>query len=415
MEDPTGAARVRKRRREFRAIGSPLLQRIDHALEARENLPQSEKAKNPPELVVANTLLAAIREEPLRTSCNLADLICDVRRLIAGESTRCFSFPAEAEPNGILAGFVGQLIDDLREEYLMLGCDDCCEQTGIRLAHIVTQDLLGDCGRDGCSIAGVDTHAPARETLHPRSSWWVADHVIVHDAYFRGLNEAGVLLTGRGLTVTWRQAAESGFTPTIPATVKKWLEDNGSSELDRLGVYQDSVLYAPFGTAVVLWTVGGRVVAITYTEPRRDRLSFEIQSSRLTDYLRHPFLTPTLAPTTPGVSLGGTLTPRAAEAPSAAETLDPGAMDPAPLKELIDGIGPKIESALFRLGRTTLRSVLRTSEEEVTGLMRSDQLERIKAQARRILDGKDVFAARDLEEWAAAARVRKERLERSPE
>jgi len=396
-------ARVRDRTTKFKTVGSLLLQRINEALEAREALPQSEKEKIPQALVVANVLLAAIRDEPLRTSCNLVDLICEVRRLIEGKGARCFDFPSDVGLGTILAGLLGQLIDDLREEYLMRGCDDCCEHTGVRLAHIVTQDLLATCGQNGCSIAGIDTHAPAREALHPRSSWWVADMVVVHDAYFRGVNEAGVLLTGRGLRVT-PQPIESGPTPAIPDEVKEWLKANdGGDELARLAVYLQSVLYARFGTAVTLWTVEGRVLAITADgrASSSQAATSSLRSYAFADYLRHPF--------TP--ASGEPIESTAITQPGAA--LDPAEMDPAPLRELISGVGVKTEEVLFRQGRTTLASVLDTKETDVAGMIRPDLLHRIQDRARRILEGAVEFPAEDLEQWAAAARIRKEQVERS--
>jgi hypothetical protein len=410
------STRFLRRTQKFKALAEPLLDRIDDALTAVE----AAGANQPePGEVVADTLLQTIREAPLRSSCNLEAMLCDVRLLMEDKPPKCFSFPTSVEddPDTALARILGQLIDDRREEYLVLGCDDCCEQVGVRLALVLSQDLPNGCGQQGCSIAGLDANPPSREVLHPRSDWWLPFQVVVYDAYFRGGNEAGVLLTARGLEVDVSDVSQSNAIAAIPDKLNAWLKAHDSEkELARLALYATSELYVPYSSQVTLWTLEGRVVAITHVGGRVQGLPSHIRGYAPGPYVAYP-MAGRVRPSS--ISLpeepSDILTAPEARVAETPRSLDPGAMDPAPLRELIDGIGPKIESALFRLGRTTLRSLLRTSEEEVTGLMRPDQLERIKAQARRILDRKESFAPRDLEEWAAAARVRKEHLERSPE
>jgi hypothetical protein len=104
----------------------------------------------------------------------------------------------EANVEGFLASVVGHLVDGQREDYLARDCADCCERTGVRLAHVVVDEALAGCGGDGCFIAGIDTHVPSREALHPRGDWWRSDRVSLYDAYYRGAAEAGVLLSGAG-------------------------------------------------------------------------------------------------------------------------------------------------------------------------------------------------------------------------
>lgn len=262
LTEATTRDKVEKRTTRFRSLEAELLQSIGDALGSGARYP---------ERAVADALLAFIHDRPLRTSCNLKDLICDLRRLLKGELPRCFGFEDTwtNNPSYGLVHSIGRLLDDLREDYLTLDCDDCCEYAGVRLAHVVTQDVFASCGPKGCSIADIHTHAPSREVLHPRSSWWYPDQVVLYDAYFRGAAEAAVLLTARGLTVTLGDANNSGRTPALDTQVRDWLKDNGgTSALSRLGVYQQSHLYADYSTTVTLWTVGGRVVAITVPVPK---------------------------------------------------------------------------------------------------------------------------------------------------
>ncbi|MBI4539749.1 MAG: carboxypeptidase-like regulatory domain-containing protein [Gemmatimonadetes bacterium] len=439
LEERTGRARVEDRTAAFRKLGEPLFDRIAYALEATSGLEPSEKNPNPQGRAIADALLTALRDEPARSSCNLVDLICDVRRMLRNEPPRCFHFPDEvrSDPERALVGFVGQLLDDFREEYLALGCDDCCDRSGVRLAHVVIQEVLEDCGGERCSLAGIDSHAPGRETLHPRSAWWQPDLVPVYDAYFRGQDEAGVLLTGRGLQAEVREANQAPlpFSPTLPESVRQWMADHGGQgELQRLGVYQHSMLYSPFSSSVVLWTVAGRVVAITQAyQPIYGAL---LKHYRHEDYLRYAVSFPVvkrviaehveksgvqgLGRRQPAVVAAQALPRPVREAvyrggervqPAPIRRIDLAKLEPAPFRNLIRGIGPKTEAQLYRAGKTTLRALLETPNGELGSMMRPQQVPMVKEQVHKILSGEVTLDDTQLETWVVDARRRLAEME----
>lgn len=397
LEERTDEAVARRRTTEFREKGRELAERLDYVLESANEADRSSG------MAVADALLAYLEGTPLRTSCNLVDLICDVRRILRGGEPRCFAFEADVleDPERALVGFVGQLVDDLREAYLAVPCDDCCERTGVRLAEVLVQDVLDDCSGAGCSIAAIDSHAPARETLHPRSAWWMADRVAVHDAYFQGVAAAAVLLTGRGLQVEKRDANQSPFTPTwLPQSVRGWMTDHGGEdELGRFGVYAQSELWVAPTASVVLWTVAERVVAIT---PGFQKYQYRVERAApsvggMKAYLRY-----------------GRSVPRAEVAPerrTPGEPEDRGALDvrdldPAPFKEMISGVGDKYEAALYRKGIRTLWDVVHAPIEELERVVGSSTAKTMAENCARMLEGEGEVEPEKLREWAKAARAR---------
>ncbi|MEX2283717.1 MAG: carboxypeptidase-like regulatory domain-containing protein [Gemmatimonadota bacterium] len=426
LDESSTESRVRRRTQDFRGVGTGLIDRLARALEVAGTITADPiKDPNPRGRAIAEALLSMLREEPAISSCNLYDLICDIRRLVMGEAPRCFSFPPEvsADKERALVGIFGQLLDDFRESYLTLDCDDCCEQVGVRLAHLITQDLLPECAPRKCSIAAVDTHVPSREALHPRSAWWYPDQVSVFDAYFRGVREAGVLLTDRGLTVEVRDANTNTTTPTLDTRVRDWISAHaGAGELARLALYQNSILYADYGSTVVLWTVAGRVVAITLDVGRTSSFTVKSFSSRV-NYLRYS-MAPPLARVSPIFEVAreefefvrqpatATVSTPQPAAEAAARMLE--TMDPAPFKELLNRVGLKTEASLYRRDVTTLKQLVDMPELELAELMRVEDIESVKAQARDLLKGKTAVDRNELVQWGAAARQRKTKLKGSP-
>jgi hypothetical protein len=258
---------IADRTKAFQEDWRRIFARLADAIDATAQTAPTTRDPDPPGRAIADALLIWMRERPLRTSCNLLDYVCDLRRKLKGDPPLCFPLD-DVNANDGLVDVVGRIIDDFREDYLTRGCEDCCERVGVRLAHVWTQRLGDECRHSGCSIAGIDTHVPSREALHPRSAWWYPHRVAVYDAYFRGSHEAGVLLTDRGLTVRVADVGSAtNATPTgLPAGVQTWITNNGGDpELKRIALYQDSILYVPYSAAVTLWTVGDRVIAITQT------------------------------------------------------------------------------------------------------------------------------------------------------
>ena len=419
-EEIAVSERLRERTRRFNDVGSILHDRLVRALEVSRSAEATEKDPNPRGRVIVDALLSLLQENPPRTSCNLYDLLCDVRRLLKGQTPVCYGFPPEVleDNERALVGLMGQLLDDYREEYLSFGCDDCCEHTGVRVAHIITQDRLPSCTGSGCAIAAIDTHSPAREVLHPRSGWWSADVVSLYDAYFRGAREAAVLLSDRGVRFDIRNANTSQTPPTLNGLVRDWiLAHGGEGELARLGLYQTSILYVPAGVPVTLWLVGGRVVAITPDTATRPNLQDYIRENR-TSYLRYSVAPPIVTiegglyerlPSRDITDIGGIKPDIAIDA-----ALQPAALDPAPFKELIDQVGPKTEAALYRMGKTTLKDIVDTPDVELAKVIRPEQIAYVKKQAREQLRGKHDLKREELVKYAAAAKQRFAKIERMP-
>jgi hypothetical protein len=430
LDESSSAVRVRDRTHDFRQVGTQLLQRVARAIDVADGLTDDPvKDPNPRGRLIADALLAMLREEPAHSSCNLYDLICDIRRLITNDTPQCFGFPRTALDNKEipLAGVFGQLIDDFREMYLVRGCDNCCDHVGIRIAHVITQELLPACAPRVCSIAAIDTHAPARETLHPRSDWYHPDQVPVYDAYFLGYHEAGVVLTARGLTVQVRETNTNSDRPTGFGTVWDWFEEIAPGEMGRFALYQRSVLYVTFGSTINLWMVAGRVVAIT-GEAMGDQMHLDRSgSSNRIAYLRRAIAFQPLGrgdvvdngveASVRAVSMPArgahavTEQPDAAASPETMRVLT--SLDPVPFRDLIWGIGAKTESAFYLRGITTLEKLIDTPDIELAEMIRIGEIEHIREQAKDILTGKISFTTDELVQWGAAARLRKSKTERS--
>lgn len=346
-EIPAGE-RAADRARDFRAIGQETLRRLGDALAS----PEGTRA-------FVETLLHSVRDEPPRSACAMHALLCELRRVLAGDMPRCrFSggmLGKERIPD-TLVWAVGFMVDDLRRTFLAAECDDCCERTGVRLAHVVVEPELAGCGDADCPVAWIDDRPPGRETLHPRDGWWWSERVSLHDAYFRPAAEAGVLLSARGLEVSEKALDADG------GSVR-------SSVLARLDVYGRSELYAPYASRVTLWTAGGRVVAV-------------------------------------GVDWPDSVVRGPAAAPAAT------ALDPAPFSGTISGVGDKLEAHLFRAGIRTFAALadadydaVRTTLGPRVPLAR-EALDSIRNQARDIADGRHAFPPGELEQRSAEARRR---------
>jgi predicted flap endonuclease-1-like 5' DNA nuclease len=425
LQEQSAEARAAERRDRFRRLGQALFERLAMALETGDR--RAER--------VADTLLRWVREYPPRSLCGTVALLCELRRLIRGEQPKC-PLPAavyRTSPEYALAQVVAQLVDDLREGFLSLPCDDCAPHPGVRLAHVVVDERLARCEGTACHLAAIDTHPPAREALHPAGSWWRGDRVALYDAYFLPVDEAGVLLTSRGLRAFWRDAGQSGYTGELPARVRDWLgKYGGTAALRQLGVYQQSELYTWYGAEVVMWTVEGRVVSIepwdwyveripqrfcmeTYVgrplrEPEqqqelsKEEVSWEIKPTPETEQTRRP---------APVEGTGPAL--EDAEAVARPEQL--AALDPAPLKELIRGIGPKTEAEMFRFGIRTLGALAKAEYERVHDTLSGnlfltpELFADLREQACEYLDGKRTVSAVQLRTWAEAARKRLAALE----
>jgi predicted flap endonuclease-1-like 5' DNA nuclease len=434
LNEPSPEQRASERRHRFRQQGRVLFERLAQALdvgappEVKQEIQIDLKA-----LRVAEALLRWVRENPPRSVCGAEALLCELRRAIRGEPPKC-SLPDEvrANPAFALVQIVGQLVDDLREGFLSLACDDCVVHPGVRLAHVVVDDTLAGCSGTACHIAGVDTHPPAREALHPAGSWWRGDRVALYDAYFRPVDEAGVLLTSRGLRAFWRDAAWSGYPPDLPWRLWEWMSAHGGGgELRRLGVYQQSELYATYSTEVVMWTVEGRVVSIEpwnwYAESAEERFSMDrylqrpLRAAAETRRKQERAVSWEVTPSGPGVELTtpGTQPPPMPKSPAGekATAAELAALDPAPLRELIRGIGPKTEAELFRHGIRTLTALEAAEYEQVHDtisgnvFLTSELFRGMREQAREYLSGARTVDAEVLAAWTAAARKRLAALE----
>jgi hypothetical protein len=245
---------------EFQRLDRKLMQRLDYGLRAHADADATGQARG-----VVDALLLFARNHPARSFCAFYDMLCDVRRVLAGEPTRCAATaPSIEQAPARLAHMTLDILDDLRSAYLERACDDCCEDTAVGLAHVYVDPRQERCSPDGCGVVALDTHPPGRETLHPRSGWWDSESVSLYDAYFLSEDAAAVLLTGRGLRIAARFDFEDMETPaTVPAPVRDWFAAAGQQILlHRIGVYQQSDLYAPASADVILWLVNGRVFAI---------------------------------------------------------------------------------------------------------------------------------------------------------
>jgi predicted flap endonuclease-1-like 5' DNA nuclease len=421
LAEPNPEARAADRTDRFRRLGQPLFERLGTALEA---------GGKPAETVV-DALLRWVRENPPRSVCGTATLLSELRRAIRGEPPKC-DLPewVRRNPGHALVEIVGHLVDDLREGFLALACHDCAPHPGVRLAHVVIDPRLAGCSGTGCHIAGIDTHPPAREALHPLGTWWRGDRVPLYDGYFRPVHDAAVLLTGRGLTVTPRDAAQAPYTPEMNYLVRGWFEESeGGGQLRRLGVYQQAELYAGYASRVVLWTVAGRVVCIETLTPGGENLPrfscveyltgpLTMQAEPLRGEVSQEVSTPTemeaaalrdrssvLAEETAATAAGG------GGVVMAPPTLL-AALDPAPLEKLITGIGLKSEAEFFRQGIRTLTQLAAADYQNVHAALGGrfplapEMFAAMREQAREYMDGSRTVPWADLQLWAAAARAR---------
>ncbi|HEX8674015.1 MAG TPA: hypothetical protein VF710_19105 [Longimicrobium sp.] len=432
LEGPPGYGRAEERTTEFRQRGRFLMDRLRQALEAssggklprldtgpvtevqtgtspdrakevrRATLQRGETAPGRPGdagrvRAVVDALLRALRDDPAPSACGLYGLLCALRARVGQDAPRAAAGPCdlppevEANPEGFLAAVVGHLVDGLREDYLALDCADCCEHTGVRLAHVVVDEALAGCG-DGCFVAGIDTHSPSRESLHPRGDWWRGDRVSLYDAYFRGGAEAGVLLSGRGLRVRERDAYQNESPADLPPLVEEWLRMARPAELRRLGLNRSSDLYAPYGAQVVLWTVEGRVVSIEVEDAIPPRVPYDVGR-----YVRLP-----LSP--------GAMEPRPAPGPVKGQPVPAAELDPAPFRETIDGVGDRIEPQLYRAGIRTYDALAKVSYEAFRRVLPTrtpvarELFDSIQAQASEIASGARTWPEEELRAWAADAR-----------
>ncbi len=367
---------------------------------------------------IVDALLLDMRDDPPRTSCRLVDQLCAARDVFEGT----VSDPPAGGPQNVqqaasaVARAFGALLDDRRQAYLASACEDCCDRAGVALAEVWVGSEAQDCAPEACSLVGIDVQPPAREVLHPRSLWWRADEVALYDAYFRDVREACVMLTARGLCVEAREvsraqvdppgivdepeeppevveidygldvpedvrerpAAEERFEEEIPeeetpeeeipaedvpsgpaetrtpnAIFEEWLTTHASRmELTRSALYDRSDLHAPCSAKVTLWTVRQRVVAITVDQGGRVTLSQlgRRVTSSFRDYLRYTFRDW-------GTLVGEQIIPIAPR------------KGPDPLKEMISGIGGKVEKVLFRGGLRSLEQLAEVKYEAVNDLV----------------------------------------------
>lgn len=392
LGEDTADLRSRERTRDFRRLFLPLFERMEVAV-------SNADGGDARILRVIDVLLRSIEEEPPRTVCNLAEALCELRRVRRGQGSATWLPPAVvANPEAFLAGVASALVDDRREEFLLSPADDCCEHAGVRLAHVVVDESAGG-GR--CAIAAIDTHSPGREVLHPRGAEWRADRVALYDAYFRGAAEAGVLLTSRGLRVYERPAAESPYSAALPEGVQSWLSEALPDELRRLGVYARSDLYARFGTTATLWTVAGRVVAIDASDGGWEG---QYRIKGVAERLFRP--------------LAGRVRATPVPAPAADKDADGGthgtaAVDPAPFSEVLNGVGARVEAQLLRAGVRTFAALADTPFEAARAAvgrtpLTAERWESVRAQAREIARGNHAFTADDLRRWSEDARRREE-------
>ncbi|HEX2203710.1 MAG TPA: carboxypeptidase-like regulatory domain-containing protein [Longimicrobium sp.] len=439
LAEVSAEERSKERTAEFRRQGRRLFERLAYALQVSAGSGPNDRAR-----AVIDALLRFLHDDPAPSACGVRALLCALRDALPPDQERDGGvFEADGgargralasrgaapgtavcevpqallrNPGGFLAAVVGNLVDGLREAYLAPGCDDCCDRAGVRLAHVVVDERLAACGGAGCYIVGIDTHAPGREALLPRSGWWRADRVSLYDAYFRGADEAGVLLSARGLFVTERDVSNGDVSPDLPDRVEEWLTQfGGETEVRRLGLYQVSDLWAPWGSEATMWTVEGRVVSI---EVRRYPAAGNYLKYDASRYLARPIA---MASREPSPAAGKTIVPDPREKPSATApapapaggAADASALDPAPFKEAIDGIGAKTEAQLYRAGIRTFGALAKLGYEEarkvVSGRvpLTQEQYESIVRQARAIASGEREVPV----QWGTDARARLAALE----
>jgi predicted flap endonuclease-1-like 5' DNA nuclease len=370
----------------FRAAGDALFDRLDRAFSARGN--DAARITR----AALDVLLREVQERPPRSIGSLDGVLCELRRRLDGRPPRC-TLPAwmRENPGAFLAATAVRLVEDARQAMLSAACADCCERAGVRLARVTVDPRLAACGDGGCGILRIDDHSPAREALHPRQDGWRADRVALYDAYYRGAAEAGVLLTGRGLHVSEREASGYGYAPRLPARAGEWLRALAPDDWRRMGVYQNSDLYARYGASVVLWTANGRVVAVDVEEYRR--VEGEIY--------QYPVDRPAV-----DEGRGEWMDPGARGEP------DPASLDPAPFYRAIDGVGEKMESHLFRAGIRTFLALVRADYDAVRKLLGSrvpltrEAFDSMQRQAAAILRGEHPYPPDQMRAWSEEAAQR---------
>lgn len=374
----------------FRAIADEVTcsvgRQLSEVAARREGTPSDDETG----VALADALLLALRHQPPSTLCNLEDVVRKQREILKEKRS---GEPIDSQAADILVRVLAGLMDDRRESYLAQQCEECCDRTGVALADVLVDWRIGECVGETCQLTAIDTQPPAREALHPRSTWWRGDEVNVYDAYFTGAREACTMLAARGLRVDVRgvhgrsldKEQEFGDLPgrcidadagrQLDEILYPWLRDYGAeAELRRLALYRRSELYVPCGTAVTLWTVCARVVSIEIADLGGANAGYAGSSGRaFGEYVRY----------TSGREgwWGRLYMPRA---PRSA---------PDPLDEAIDGIGPDTEKALFLGGLWTLEQLVAVQYEVINDLVspvllnfRPQTFEGWKDQALKILN-----------------------------
>ncbi len=325
-----------KREQEFQDLCDGFFGRLDVG-----KLPDRDES---PEDRLIRALRVELGKAPTQYRCGLSD---ELARLAAQRGD------AQA-----LWQLAVQLIDDRRQVFLARRYDDCCDRRGVRLAQVWATRRPEPCDRR-YAVRAIDNFPWAREELHPEDPWWSPYQVGVYDAYYRDPRDACVLLTDRGLTVERMSARDH------------WPADRDASNVSAaLGFYRAAYcraqLYVPCGSHVRVLvdrdpvTDRDRVVAVqAWAEGR-------VEASGATREEQRELAEETSSPRDFAEAAGEGAVGRDEVSPRSF-SLD---SVPFPFAAVIDGIGLRVQTALWECGVRTLAEFCSATFEDVDECVR---------------------------------------------